>query len=69
MDLSWSDLTADEQARIREAFDIARGRERIMYRKIGRRDEHDLIGELEGLLRALDALSDDAKHILGVDFR
>ena len=65
MELSWPDLTSDEQARIREAFDIARGRERIMYRKIGRRDEHDLIGELEGLLKAIEALSGEAKHILG----
>ncbi|MCA3605744.1 MAG: hypothetical protein IOC56_08845 [Methylobacterium sp.] len=36
-----------------------------MYRKIGRRDEHDLIGELEGLLKSIEALSGEAKHILG----
>jgi hypothetical protein len=65
MDLSWADLTDEERERVTEVFTIARGRERLLYRQISRREGHDLIGEFEAFAKVIDGLSVEAKQILG----
>jgi hypothetical protein len=65
VELRWADLTEEEREDVREAFTIARGRERLIYRQVKGRTEHDLIGELEAFAGLIDRLSLEAKNLLG----
>jgi len=65
MSLLWTDLTPDEQDTAREVYEIAKGREAIIYRETQGRHGGSVIDELENFGKKIDELSPEARQILG----
>lgn len=65
MSLLWTDLTPEEQDAVQEAYEIAKGREAIIYRETQGRHGGSVIDELESFGKKIDELSPEALQILG----